>query len=147
MLAERIAQDLMAAQKAQDKVRLSSLRMLRAAVQTATIEAKPRELDDAGVVQIVRKLAKQRKESIDAFQKGGRQDLVTQETAELQILEQYLPAAVTPEEIRRVVQAAIHTAGATSAKDFGRVMRQAMADLAGRADGKDVQRVVQELLA
>ena len=146
MLTERIAQDLIAAQKAQDKARLSALRMLRAAIQTAAIEAKPRELDDAGVAQVIRKLAKQRKESIEAFKKGNRQDLVAQETAELAVLEQYLPAAVAPEEIRRVVAAAIQATGATSAKDFGRVMKQAMSELAGRAGGQDVQRVVQELL-
>lgn len=146
MLIERIAKDLSAAQKAQDKVRLSSLRMLRAALQTAVIEAKPRELDEAGMVQVVRKLVKQRKESIEAFRKGGRQDLVDQETAEAAILEQYLPAAPSSDEIQRAVQAAIQSTGATSAKDFGRVMKEAMAALAGRADGKDVQQAVQALL-
>ena len=146
MLIERIAKELSAAQKAQDKAKLSTLRMLRAAIQTATIEAKPRELDEAEVTQVIRKLAKQRKESIDAFRKGGRQDLVDQETAELAMLEQYLPAAATPEDIRRIVGAAIQAVGAASAKDFGRVMKQAMADLAGRAEGKDVQQTVQELL-
>ena len=146
MLAERIGQDLIAAQKAQEKTKLSALRMLRAAIQMAAIEAKTQALDDAGVTQIIRKLAKQRKESIDAFQKGGRQDLVDQEMTELTVLEQYLPSAVAPAELRRVVQAAIQSVGATSAKDFGRVMKQAMSGLGGRADGKDVQRVVQELL-
>ena len=146
MLTERIAQDLMAAQKAQDKARVSALRMLKAAIQTAAIEAKPNTLDDVGIAQVIRKAAKQRKESINAFRKGGRQDLVDQETAELAILEQYLPAAISPEDIRRVVQAAMQATGATSAKDFGRVMKQAMSELAGRAEGKDVQQVVQALL-
>ena len=146
MLTERIAQDLIAAQKAQDKARLSALRMLRAAIQTAEIAAKPKPVDEAGVLHVVRALAKQRKESIEAFKKGGRQDLVTQETAELAVLQSYLPATVSPEDIRRVVEAAIRSVGAASAKDFGRVMKQAMSELAGRAEGQEVQRVVQELL-
>ena len=146
LLTQRITQDLVAAQKAQEKIKMSSLRMLRAAIQTAAIEAKPQELDEAGVLQVIRKLIKQRKESIEAFRKGGRQDLVDQETAELAVLEQYMPAAVPPEDIRRAVTEAIRSVGATSAKDFGRVMKQAMASLAGRADGKDVQQVVQTLL-
>ena len=146
MLSERVSHDLIAAQKSQDKVKLSALRMLRAAIQTATIEAKPNELDDNGVAQVIRKLAKQRKESIDAFAKGGREDLVAQETTELAILEQYLPAAVTPAEIEQAVKAAIQSTGATSAKDFGKVMKHAMAALTGRADGKDVQQAVQRLL-
>ena len=103
MLTQRLAQDLIAAQKAQDKPTVSALRMLRAAIQTAVIEAKPQELDEAGVLQVVRRLIKQRKESIEAFRKGGRQDLVDQETAELTVLEQYLPAAMSPEDMRRVV--------------------------------------------
>lgn len=146
MIAERIGQDVIAAQKAQEKTKLSALRMLRAAIQMAAIEAKVKVLDDAGVTQVIRKLVKQRKESIDAFKKGGRQDLVDQELAELAVLEQYLPAAMAPEELRQVVQAAIQSVGATSAKDFGRVMKQTMSTLGDRADGKDVQRVVQELL-
>ena len=146
MLTERITQDLFAAQKAQDKARVSALRMLRAAMQTSAIEAKAKTLDDAGVILAIRKLVKQRKESIEAFQKGGRQDLVAQETAELKVLEGYLPASVSPEEIRQAVQQAIQTVGATSAKDFGRVMKQAMALLAGRAEGREVQQVVQQLL-
>lgn len=146
MLNERITQDLIAAQKAKDAARVSALRMLRAAIHTAAIDARTPTLDDAGVTQVIRKLVKQHKESIEAFRKGGRQDLVDQETAELAVLEAYLPTAVAPEEIRRIVEAAIRTVGATSAKDFGRVMKQAMSELAGRAEGGDVQRVVQELL-
>ena len=146
MLTERLSQDLIAAQKSQDKVRVASLRMLRAAIQTAAIEAKPNTLDDAAILQVVRKLVKQRQESIEAFRKGGRQDLVDQESAELAVLQQYLPATMPPEELRRIVEDAIRTVGATSAKDFGRVMKQAMTAAAGRADGNAVQRLVQGLL-
>ena len=146
MLTERVAQDLVTAQKAKDAARVSALRMLRAAIQAAAIEARATTLDDAAVTQTIRKLVKQRKESIEAFRKGSRQDLVDRETAELAVLEAYLPAAISPEEIHRVVEAAIKSTGATSAKDFGRVMKQAMAELAGRAEGRDVQQAVQALL-
>jgi uncharacterized protein YqeY len=127
-----------AAMKARDRTTLSALRMLKAALTTKSVE-KGRELDDAETLQVVHTLVKQRRDSIEQFTKGGRADLAAQEAAEIQVLERYLPAQARPEEIAAAVEGAIAAVGATSVKDLGRVMKEAMARLAGRSvDGKAV---------
>jgi len=146
MLTERIAKELAQAQKARDASRVSALRMLVAALQTEAIAARTQHLDDQAVQHVLRRLVKQRQESIEAFRKGNRQDLAEREAAERTILEQYLPPSLSPEELRRIVQEAMQAVGATSAQDLGRVMKQAMGQLAGRADGKAVQQLARELL-
>ena len=146
-LNETIAADLTAAMKAKDATRLSALRMLKAAVTNKGMVEKGRDLEDAEVLQVVASLVKQRRDSIEQFTKAGRTDLVDKETAEIAILEHYLPPAVTAEEIDAAVAAAIAETGASSANDMGKVMKAVMPKLAGRnADGKAVNEAVRRKL-
>jgi uncharacterized protein YqeY len=145
-LNEKVAADITAAMKARDAGRLSALRMLKAAIMTQGVE-KGRDLDDAEVLQVVSALVKQRRDSIEQFQKGGRTDLVDKETAEVAVLEQYLPPAVSAEEIDAAVTAAIAETGATTPKDMGKVMKAVMPKLAGKnADGRAVNEAVRRKL-
>ena len=146
-LNETIAADLTAAMKAKDAQRLSALRMLKAAVTNKGMVEKGRDLEDAEVLQVVASLVKQRRDSIEQFTKAGRTDLVDKETAEIAILEHYLPPAVSAEEIEAAVAAAIAETGASSAKDMGKVMKAVMPKLAGKnADGKAVNEAVRRKL-
>jgi uncharacterized protein YqeY len=146
-LNEKIAADLTAAMKAKDAPRLSALRMLKAAVMNKGMVEKGRDLEDAEVLQVVASLVKQRRDSVEQFAKAGRTDLVDKETAEIAILEHYLPPAVSAEEIEAAVDAAIAETGATSVKDMGKVMKAVMPKLAGKnADGKAVNDAVRRKL-
>ena len=146
-LNEKIAADLTAAMKAKDAPRLSALRMLKAAVTNKGMVEKGRDLEDAEVLQVVASLVKQRRDSIEQFTKAGRTDLADKETAEIAILEHYLPPAVSAEEIEAAVAAAIAETGASSAKDMGKVMKAVMPKLAGKnADGKAVNDAVRRTL-
>ena len=146
-LNEQIAADLTAAMKAKDAPRLSALRMLKAAIMNKGMVEKGRDLEDAEVLQVVASLVKQRRDSIDQFAKAGRTDLVDKETAEIAILEHYLPPALSAEEIEAAVAAAIAETGASSAKDMGKVMKAVMPKLAGKnADGKAVNDAVRRTL-
>ena len=132
--------------KARDQVRLSTLRTLKSALVNKSVE-KGHELDEAEAMQVVTSQIKQRHDSIEQFAKGGRQDLVDKETAEIRILETYLPPAADAEETARVIEAAIAETGASSAKDLGRVMKLVMAKLAGRGvDGKRINELVRTRL-
>ena len=145
-LTEKVNADIATAMKAKDSARLSALRMMKAAVMNKEVE-KGRTLDDAEVVQVVTALVKQRRDSIEQFSKAGRKDLVDKETAEIAVLEAYLPPAATPEEIDAAVAAAIAETGAASPKDIGRVMKAVMPKLAGRtADGRTVNEAVRRKL-
>lgn len=146
-LNEKVAADITASMKARDAGRLSALRMLKAAVMNKGVE-KGRDLDDAEVQQVVSSLVKQRRDSIEQFQKAGRTDLVDKETAEVAVLEGYLPPAVSAEEIDAAVAAAIAETGATTPKDMGKVMKAVMPKLAGKnADGRAVNDAVRRKLA
>ena len=126
--------------------RLSALRMLKAALMNREVE-KRRALDDNESRQVVTALVKQRRDSIEQFTKGGRSDLVDKETAEIEVLESYLPAAADPAVVERAVAEAIAETGAASPKDMGRVMKAAMAKLAGQTvDGKAVNELVRQKL-
>ena len=131
----------------QDAVRLGALRMLKAALMNREVE-RGRAIDDGEALQVVTTLVKQRKDSIEQFKKGGRDDLAEKEAAEIRILETYLPPAADPAVIDRAVADAIAETGATSVKDMGRVMKAAMARLAGQSvDGKTVNELVRAKLA
>jgi uncharacterized protein len=130
-IAERVNRGILDAMKARDKVRLDALRMLKAALTSREIERR-RELDEAEAQQVVLTLVKQRRESIEQFRKAGREDLVRKETSELAELEGLLPPPVDDEELEQVLGAAIAHTGATSLKDLGRVMKEALARLSGR---------------
>jgi uncharacterized protein YqeY len=145
-LNDKIASDITTAMKGKDAARLSPLRMLKAAVMNKEVE-KGRTLEDGEVLQVVSSLVKQRRDSIDQFAKAGRTDLVEKETGEIAVLEEYLPPAVTPEEIDAAVAAAIAESGATSPKDMGKVMKAVMPRLAGKnVDGKAVNEAVRRKL-
>lgn len=143
-LRERISNDLTAAMKSRDAARLSVLRMMKSAVKNREIENRA-ELDDAHVVQVLSTMIKQRRESIEQFGRGGRTDLVEKETAEIVVIEEYMPAAVTEEQIGAVVEEAIRETGASSPKDLGAVMKVCMARFGGRpVDGKRVNSLVRQ---
>lgn len=145
-LIEKISADMTAAMKAKDQARLAPLRMAKAALMNREVE-KGRALDDAESQQVIASLIKQRRDSIEQFLKGGREELAARETAEIATLETYLPPPIDPAEIERAVDAAIREAGATSAKDFGRVMKAVVSALAGRgADGRVVNEIVRRKL-
>ena len=145
-LVDEVGTAIADAMRQHDAVRLSALRMLKAAFMNKSVE-KGRDLDEAEERQVVSSLVKQRRDSIEQFAKGGRQDLVDKETAEIAILETYLPPAVDPATLEKAVADAIAETGATTAKDMGRVMKAAMAKLAGQTvDGKAVNELVRRKL-
>jgi hypothetical protein len=145
-LNEKVNADIAAAMKARDAARLSALRMLKAAIMNKGVE-KGRDLEDAEVLQVVSSLVKQRRDSIDQFSKAGRTDLVDKETAEIAVLDEYLPPAATAEEIDAAVAAAIAETGASSPKDIGKVMKAVMPKLAGKnADGRTINEAVRRKL-
>ncbi len=144
-LKEQLTQDMKTAMKAKEQVRLGTIRLLRAAVKNREIELG-QELDDDEVLKVILTAVKQRKDSIEQFQKGGRDDLAQKEQAELEILKFYLPQQLSEEEIRALVKEAIEEVGATSMKDMGKVMKYVMPKAQGRADGKVVNRIVKEQL-
>jgi uncharacterized protein YqeY len=145
-LNEKIGAEITTAMKAKDATRLSALRMLKAAVMNKGVE-KNRDLDDGEILQVVASLVKQRKDSVEQFEKAGRTDLVAKETAEIAILQEYLPPAASQDDIDAAVAAAIAESGATSVKDMGKVMKAVMPKLAGRnADGKAVNEAVRRAL-
>ena len=145
-LNEKIGAEITAAMRAKDTTRLSALRMLKAAVMNKGVE-KNRDLDDGEILQVVSSLVKQRKDSVEQFSKAGRTDLVEKETAEIAVLEEYLPPAATAEEIDAAVAAAITETGAASPKDLGKVMKAVMPKLAGKnADGRTVNDAVRRKL-
>ena len=145
-LTDKVNADITAAMKSKDAARLSSLRMMKAAIMNKNVE-KGRDLEDAEVLQVVSSLVKQRRDSIDQFSKAGRTDLVAKETAEVAVLEEYLPPAATAEEIDAAVAAVVAETGATSAKDIGKVMKAVMPKLAGKnADGRIVNESVRRTL-
>ena len=134
------------AMKAKAAERLSVLRMMKAAVKNKEIDVRA-ELDDAGVIQVLSTLIKQRRDSIEQYTQGGRKDLADKEAAEIPIIEEYLPAAATDEEIAAVVEEVVRTCGAVSIKDMGAVMKQCMARFAGKlVDGKKVNAQVKSKL-
>jgi len=145
-LKAQLLQDMKEAMKARDKVRLSTIRMINSLIKNAEIE-KRGELTDNEIIQLLMKYAKQRKEAIEMYGKGGRQDLVEKEKAELAVVESYLPEQMSEEKIRELVKEAIEATGASSPKDIGKVMQHVMPRVRGRADGSAVNKIVREMLA
>jgi uncharacterized protein len=144
---ERIQEDLTAAMKAKDELRLSTLRMMKSALKNKEIE-KMRALDDMESMQILQTLVKQRHESVEQFTKGGRKDLADKERKEIAIIEKYLPEAPSDADVHRAVEEAIAEAGADSLKQMGAVIKAARAKLEGKAiDGKVLSEKVREQLS
>ena len=145
-LKERIVKDMTAAMKSKEAARLSTLRMVKAAMQNREIE-KGEPLTDEEMSKLLQSLVKQRRDSVEQYEKAGRAELAEKERAEIAVIEEYLPRAATREEIEQAVSAAVTETGASSMKEMGAVMKAAMARLAGRnADGRTVSEVVKEKL-
>ena len=146
-LEQSLGADIVTAMKAKDQTKLTALRMLKTALTNKSIE-KGRAHEGAEELQVVSMLVKQRRDSIEQFTKGGRTDLADKEQAEIAILNAYLPASASDDEIAAAVAAAITETGATSAKDMGKVMKATMAGLAGKTvDGKKVSETVKAKLS
>lgn len=145
-LMETIEKDIVDAMKAKDTVRLSTLRLLKSAVANYLIQAKKDLVSDQDVLGIIAKQAKQRKESVESFVKGGRTELADKEKAELAILEAYLPKQLSDEELAAEVRKAIEASGAKGPADMGKLMKVLMPAIQGRADGKRIQDAVKSLL-
>jgi uncharacterized protein YqeY len=146
-LKEQLTADLTAAMRAGDEVRKSTLRMLMSAIKNAEVAGNERkELNDDQVMQVIGKQVKQRKESIDEFQKAGRQDLVDKETAEMVVLQAYMPEQMGRDEITAEVRKVIEEVGAKGPADKGKVMQVLMPRLSGKAEGREINAVVTELL-
>ena len=148
-LPERIDADLKDAMRAKDALKLSVLRMLKAALKNAAIEKSgaDAEISDAEAAQVIRKQVKQRQDSIESFEKGGRAELAAKEKEELSILQGYLPQAMSAAEIAQAVRETIAETGATSKAQMGIVMKAVQAKVAGRADGKTLSAEVQKQLS
>lgn len=145
-LSDQIQKDLVTAMKARDEARLSTLRMMKTALQKAHVDAA-RPMDDAADQQILKSLAKQRVDAADMFRKGGREELALKEESEKKIIESYLPALASEEEIAGAIDASIAETGATSAKQMGLVMKAVQAKLAGKTvDGKLISEKVKARL-
>lgn len=145
-LKDKLQSDLHQAMRARDRVRMSVLRMLKSAIGYEEIDKK-REMDDSGVLDIVSRQVRQRRESIQMYKEADRQELVDKETQELQILQEYLPAQLTEDELTSLARDVIAEVGATGPRDKGRVMGRLMPQVRGKAQGGDVNRVVTALLS
>jgi uncharacterized protein YqeY len=146
MLNDKIAADLKASMLARDAEKTGTLRMLKAAIEYHKIEKKQETLADADVISVIKKQVKQRQDSIEGFEKGGRTDLATKEKAELAILKAYLPEELSAAQLEEIVKATITEVGATGKTDMGKVMKAVQAKTAGRADNRLVSQIVGGLL-
>jgi uncharacterized protein YqeY len=143
---EKIQAHIADAMRTKDSLRLSTLRMMKSAVKNKEIE-KMKPLEENEVIAVFNTLVKQRKDSVEQFRKGDREELAQKEEAEIKIIEEYLPAAASEEDIRRAIDEAIQETGAASMKDMGKVMKAALGRLAGKsADGSRVSQLVKEKL-
>ena len=144
---EKIQSDITVAMRNKDALRLSVLRMMKTAVKNKEVE-KMKPLDEPEVVGVFNSLVKQRKDSVEQFRKGGREELAQKEESEIKIIEEYLPAAASDDDVRKAIEDAVQETAASSMKDMGKVMKAAMARLAGKStDGARVSQIVKERLS
>ncbi|OIP92796.1 MAG: glutamyl-tRNA amidotransferase [Syntrophobacterales bacterium CG03_land_8_20_14_0_80_58_14] len=136
-LKKKMDQEMILAAKARDKIRLSALRMLKSGLHNREIDLK-RELSEAEFLQLLSAMVKQRKESIEQFEKGGRTDLVEKEEAELRVIQEFMPAQMSETEVDAIIAEAIRETGAAGVRDMGKVMKVLMPKVTGKADGKTV---------
>jgi len=144
-LQEQLLQDMKAAMKQKEQIRLTTIRQIRATIKNREIEIG-QELDDEEVLKVISTLVKQHKDSIEQFTKGGRDELAEKEQAELAVLESYLPQQMSEEDVVALVKEAIEAVSATSMKDIGKVMKYIMPKTQGRADGKMINQLVKSQL-
>ena len=145
-IQDRLSQDLKTAMKAKEKVKVETIRMVRAQLKDFQI-AKRDELTEEDEISVLINAAKKRKEALELYEKSDRQDLIEQEKQELEIISAYLPAQLSKEEVEKVVLKVIEEVGASSLQDLGKVMGATMKDLRGKADGRMVQEIVREKLS
>ena len=145
-LQQRVNDELKSSMMARQAVRTGTLRMLKAALGYAQIEKKTETLSDADVMALIQREAKKRRDSIEEFEKAGRAEMAANEKAELEVLTEFLPKALSAEELESLVREVIAEVGATSKKDMGAVMKAAQSKVDGRADGKSVSALVSRLL-
>lgn len=145
-LRDQIMADVKEAMKSKDQMRLDTLRFLQAAVKNREIDMRPNPITEDEVLGVLKKLVKQRKESIEQFQGAGRTDLVEKEQEELKVLEAYLPAQMTPEKLEAIVTEVVAALGAKTAKDMGAVIKEVIARTAGAADNKQISTLVKSKL-
>jgi uncharacterized protein YqeY len=146
-LLDQLQKDIVAAMKAREEARLSALRMIKSALQKAHVDA-PKPMDDAADQQVLKSLVKQRTDAAEMFRKGGREDMAEKEEAERKVIESYLPAAASEEDMQAAIDGAIEETGANSAKQMGVVMKAAQAKLAGKTiDGKFLSEKVKARLS
>lgn len=145
MSVEKIDLDIKNAMKEKNEIKLGTLRMLKAALKNKEIE-KRKALTEPEFLEVVQKQVKQRRDSMAEFEKAKRQDLLTKETAELAILEQYLPKQLSESELKAIIEEAIQATGAKAKSDMGKIMKEVMPKIAGRADGRQVNQIASGLL-
>ncbi|MCB0411800.1 MAG: GatB/YqeY domain-containing protein [Bdellovibrionales bacterium] len=145
-LKSKIMDDVKAAMKNKEADRLSAIRFLQAAIKNKEIDVRPNTITDEDIMGVIKKMAKQRKDSIEQFQKAGRQDLADKESFELSVIEEYLPAQMSEEQVTKVVNEVIQALNASSMKDMGAVMKEVQAKTQGAADGKLISQIVKAKL-
>ncbi|MBN2030254.1 GatB/YqeY domain-containing protein [bacterium] len=144
-IQETLIRDMKSSMKSKDKVALETIRMLRAQIKNESLK-RGQELSDDDVIKVLIKEAKKRKEALDLYQKGGREDLADKETYELKIIDSYLPKRLTQQELEKIVDQTIREAKGESLRDMGKVMQIIMPQVTGRADGKTIQELVKKKL-
>lgn len=147
MLEDKILEDYKAAMLSKDKIKSSILSFLRADFSNFAIEKRKKKLDDPDVITIIKRQVKKHEDSIEQFKKGNRNDLVEKEQAELNILKSYLPEQLPEEELKKIIDEIVSSSGATSIKDMGKVMKEVMAKVGDKADGKLISNIVKEKLS
>lgn len=143
----KIMEDVKVAMKERNQLKMDTIRFLQSAIKNREIELRPNPIKEEEVTAVIKKLAKQRQESIDQFKAAGRQDLVDKESSELAILQEYLPKAASREETEKVVNEVIASLKATSIKDMGAVMKESVLRLSGSADNKTLSEIIKSKLA
>ena len=145
-LREKILEDIKTAMKNKEADRLSAVRFLQSAIKNREIELRPNAITEQDIIGVIKKMAKQRKDSIAEFEKAGRTDLAEKEKFELGVLEDYLPQQMSPDAVAKIVDEVIKSQGATSQKQMGAVMKEVMARTSGQADGKVISDLVKSKL-
>lgn len=145
-LEEKLLQDMKSTMKSGDKLALETIRMVRSQIKNVSL-AKQKDLSDEDIIEVLSRELKKRKESIELYQKGGREELVKKETRELEIISSYLPEALSHDELEEIIEKAIEETSVNSMKEMGKVMGIVMPQVRGRADGKEIQDIVRQKLS
>jgi len=145
-LEERLVEEMKQARKSSDKLRLSTIRMVRSALKNKEIELR-KKLEDEDIVKVIQVMVRKGEESVEQFQTGGRMDLVEKEKSEIEILKSFLPQPLSQEEILKIIDQSIQETQASSPKDIGKVMKSVIPKIGGKADGKLINQLVKERLS